>query len=112
MPKLEPQGFTELAAHFSAEPDVELPEAKKNGFGSAALRCKGKIFAMSPDGQSLVVKLTAARVADVIAAGDGMAYSMGNGKVMKEWATIPASRGSAWVALAEEALACSRVGGR
>jgi len=112
MPKPEPQNFAELAARFEAEPDVELPDGKKKGFGSATLRCKGKIFAMCPDGRSLVVKLSARRVAEIIAAGDGTPYSTGNGKVMKEWVAIPAACVSTWAALADEALAWSRRGGR
>jgi hypothetical protein len=109
MPKPDPQTFATLEARYASEPDVELPGAgKKAGFGSATLRCRGKIFAMSPDRRSLVVKLPAARVGEIIAAGEGAPYSTGNGKVMKEWVTIPAERSASWAALADEALACSR----
>lgn len=111
MPTPNSTGFSELAARYAAEPDVELPDGKKKGFGSATLRCQGKIFAMSPDGRSLVVKLTAPRVADLIAAGGGTPYDAGNGKVMKEWVCIPPERASTWAALADEALDRSR-GGR
>jgi hypothetical protein len=112
MQKSEHEKFTALVARYVAEPDVELPGAKASGFGSATLRCKGKIFAMSPDKRSLVLKLPVARVADIIAAGDGAAYSTGSGKPMKEWVTIPGERSTAWATLADEALAYSRRGSR
>ncbi|HEX5683979.1 MAG TPA: hypothetical protein VFY73_08080 [Ideonella sp.] len=112
MPKSDLEKFAALVARYVAEPDVELPTAKANGFGSATLRCKGKIFAMSPDRRSLVLKLPAVRVAELIAAGEGAAYSTGSGKPMREWVTIPGERGSAWATLADEALACSRRGSR
>lgn len=112
MPKSDVDKFATLVARYVAEPDVELPTAKANGFGSATLRCKGKIFAMSPDRRSLVIKLPALRVAEIIAAGDGTPYSTGSGKAMKEWVAIPDERSTAWAALADEALACSRRGGR
>jgi len=108
MPKSDHEKFAALVARYVAEPDVELPSAKANGFGSATLRCRGKIFAMSPDRQSLVLKLPAARVAEIIAAGDGASYSTGSGKPMKEWVAIPGERSTAWAALADEALAHSR----
>ncbi len=112
MPAHTPRDFAELAAHYASAPDVELPAPGKKGFGSATLRCKGKIFAMSPDGQSLVVKLPAARVLEVIAAGSAQPYSPGTGKVMKEWAAIAPAHGARWIELADEALAYSRRGGR
>lgn len=111
MTRPDPQGFSVLAARYAAAPDVELPAAGKKGFGSATLRCNAKIFAMSPDGESLVVKLPAARVAQLIAAGEAAAYSSGAGKIMKEWVTISAARAAAWAALADEALAFARGAG-
>lgn len=111
MARSDLQGFSALAARYAAVPDVELPVSGKKGFGSATLRCNTKIFAMSPDGESLVVKLPAARVAQLIAAGEVTAYSSGAGKIMKEWVSIPAARAAAWAAIADEALAFVRGAG-
>jgi hypothetical protein len=102
------QNFFDLAAHFEAEGDVQLPAAKSAGFGSATLRCNGKIFAMCPDGQGLVVKLPAARVTELVAASLAEPYSKSTGKPMKEWGLIPAAQRDAWIARAEEALAYAR----
>lgn len=111
MARSDLQGFSALAARYAGAPDVVLPAAGKKGFGSATLRCNARIFAMSPDGETLVVKLPAARVAQLIAAGTGAAYSSGAGKIMKEWVAISAARGSDWAVIADEALACARGAG-
>jgi len=94
--------FTELAAGFSGRPGV-TPPAGGRAFGDAALKADGKIFAMLTRGQ-LVVKLPKARVADLVAAGEGEYFTAGKGRPMKEWFVLARSSTLAWQPLAEEAL--------
>jgi uncharacterized protein YciI len=77
------------------------------GFGSDALQVEGRIFAMVSGGR-LVLKLPAARVADLIARGDGAPFDAGKGRPMKEWVTLAQDAAVPWEALGEEALAFVR----
>jgi hypothetical protein len=81
----------------------------KRGFGSGALQVNGKIFAMLRR-DALVVKLPAARVAELIAAGIAMPFDAGKGRPMREWATLDERASRRWLSLAREALAYN--GGR
>jgi hypothetical protein len=87
----------ELAARLS----VTLAEGK--GFGSGTLKTNNKIFAMLSGGR-LVVKLPAARVSELVAAGAGEHFDGGKGKPMKEWFALDPASGMDWEALAREAL--------
>ncbi len=77
------------------------------GFGSAALKVGGKIFAMIDSRGTFVVKLPADRVAQLIAQGQGSLFDAGKGKPMKEWVTCTGPPAS-WLALAREACAFVR----
>ena len=55
-----------------------------SGFGSNAIKINKSIFAMLVDDR-IVVKLPAARVTQLISAGDGVPFDAGKGKPMKEW---------------------------
>ena len=80
------------------------------GFGSGALKVKGKIFAMmTPKGQ-FVIKLPRDRVDELIQSAQAGRFEPRPGRAMKEWAVVPAGR-TAWVALAREAYAFVK-GGR
>ena len=68
-------------------------DASGKGFGASALKTGGKIFAMLVAGQ-LVIKLPRQRVDALIAARAGTRFDPGHGRLMKEWASIPAS---SWV---------------
>lgn len=61
----------------------------------------GKSFGMSSHGR-FILKLDEARVATLVAAGVGKAFSPGAGRVMKGWIEVTA-RDADWVALAREA---------
>ena len=94
------QRYADLVAAFTARPHVELGAGR--GFGGGALRTGGKIFAMLDATGQFVVKLPAARVAALIAAGQGRSFEAGKGRPMREWLAVdPAAD---WRALADEAL--------
>jgi len=98
------QRFEQLAGRFVADPDV----TEGTGFGSApGLRIKGKIFAMLVKDE-LVVKLPKDRVDELVAAGAGTNFDPGHGRLMKEWASVPADSPEDWERLADEALAFVR----
>src|SRR5262249_37601353 len=65
-------------------------------FGSRALKIDGKIFAMLSHGR-FVVKLPAARVDALVAAGDGVYFDPGHGRKMKQWLSLTSTRPS-WIA--------------
>ena len=99
--------FAALVAALSDEPGVSPPgEQGHRGFGAEALKVNGSIFAMLGHGR-LVVKLPAARVAELIDAGAGEPFDAGRGRPMRQWLTV--ADGADWRALAREALA--HVGG-
>jgi TfoX/Sxy family transcriptional regulator of competence genes len=83
--------------------DGVSPPSPGRGFGSSALKFHGKIFAMLVRGQ-LVVKLSRARVTELVAAGEGTHFDANKGKPMKEWFALAASSGLSWSDLSREAL--------
>lgn len=101
MPTVE-ERFKDVVAHFSGRPGVAPPTGGR-AFGDAALKVDDKIFAMLTRGQ-LVVKLPKARVAELVAAGEGDYFTAGKGRPMKEWFTLASQSTMPWNALAEEAL--------
>lgn len=72
------------------------------GFGSGALKVNGRIFAMMSSKGEFVVKLPKSRVDELVAAGKGVPFDPGRGKLMKEWLVVLAGE-SSWSALAREA---------
>lgn len=68
-------------------------------FGSVSLRIDGKVFVMLVKG-SLVAKLPATRVAELVASGAAEPFTSG-GRQMKEWAALSGDWGR-WVAIARE----------
>jgi hypothetical protein len=79
------------------------PPSPGRGFGSAALKYRGRIFAMLVRGR-LVVKLSRGRVAELVAAGEGGHFDANKGTPMKEWFALGESSGMDWSALCREAL--------
>ena len=75
--------------------------------GFPCLRLDGDFFA-SCDHRTgeLVVKLDAARVSELLAAGAAEPFAP-NGRRFREWAVIPRRRSRTWAALLDEALAAS-----
>jgi len=96
------QRYAQIARAFLRRPGVTQ---QGRGFGSSALKVRGKMFAtLSPAG-AFVVKLPRQRVAALVAAGQGRPFEPGPGRVMTEWLELNAASGQDWASLAEEALA-------
>lgn len=97
--------FEIVVTHFAKRRGVTAPTGG-SGFGKAALRVDGRIFAMLVRDE-FVVKLPRERVAEIIAAGKGRAFDANKGTPMREW-LVAATPAKSWVGLAEEALAFVR----
>jgi hypothetical protein len=96
------QRYAQMAEVFLQRPGVTR---QGRGFGSAALKVRGKMFVtLSPAG-ALVVKLPRQRVDALVAAGQGRPFEPGPGRVMAQWLELRAASGQDWMSLAEEALA-------
>ena len=93
-----------LAAKLGGEPGVSFGERK--GFGAGTLMVNGRIFAMVSEGR-LILRLRAARVAELIAAGRGHPFSAGKPRPLREWVGLDPA-GKDWLELAREALAFVR----
>lgn len=99
--------FQALVEEFAGAPDVTPPAddpTAKQGFGSSALKVKGKIFAMLA-GDRLVVKLPKTRVVALVAAEGGERFDpRRDGRVMKEWLVVAPGREEDWLTLARDAM--------
>jgi hypothetical protein len=94
--------FDELVTVFAVRPDITPPHGSR-GFGSHALRVRGKIFAMVVRGH-LVVKLPKVRVDELVESGDGVRFDANKGTPMKEWLSLDVESALDWEPLAREAL--------
>ncbi len=93
--------FALVVDAFADDRQVSPPGTGK-GFGSGALKVNGKIFAMMSSKGHFVVKLSAKRVNALVAAGSGIPFNPGHGRLMKEWLVVTAGH-KLWVPLAKEA---------
>jgi hypothetical protein len=91
--------FESLCDEYASVSGVTVP-AGGSGFGSNAIKINKSIFAMLVNDR-LVVKLPAARVAELIAARDGVSFDAGKGKPMKEWVGLAVDDASARQLVAE-----------
>jgi hypothetical protein len=104
-PAADEAAFARVATALSRDPRVDPPElARAKGFGSKGLKVARKLFAFRSSRGDLVLKLPAARVDALVAAGAGERYDPGHGRLMKEWVAIDPASGKRWLALAKEAL--------
>jgi hypothetical protein len=92
--------FDDLISAFIGRDGV-APGASP-GFGNGSLRVDGRIFAMLVRGR-LVVKLPAARVSELVEAGEGIHFDANKGTPMKEWLTLDPASGLDWTQIADEA---------
>lgn len=90
--------WNDLTAEFLTKPDVTLERA----FNRISLLVGGKLFASAGHG-GLLIKVSADRVAELIAAGHGQPFSTGGNRVMREW--VVAAPTTDWSALAAESMA-------
>lgn len=102
-PALDP-GFLRIVKALGKEDGVTYGG---KGFGSSALKLRGRIFAMWSSKGRFVVKLSKARVAELSERGQGEPFDPGRGRLMKEWLAVSAPP-KQWLALAKEALAFAR----
>lgn len=91
--------------------DGVTPPPGGSGFGRGSLKYRGKIFAMLVRG-SLVLKLPADRVTELIAAGEGVAFDANKGTAMREWFSLAPDSAADWRSLATEALTFARSAAR
>jgi hypothetical protein len=63
----------------------------------------GKFFAFVRGGEMLVVKLPAARVAELISRGEGSVFDAGKGRPMREWVALRPEDEEACAGYVEEA---------
>ena len=98
--------FALLVEEF-APLDGVIPPGTTNGFGSSALRFEGRIFAMLAHDR-LVLKLPSARVASLVADGEGDHFDAGKGRPLKEWLSLGPDSDLSWSELAHEALNFAR----
>lgn len=92
--------FGRIRTRLLKDPDVN----EGTGFGSnPGLRVGTKIFAMLRRDE-LVVKLPRERVDELVSTGKGARFDpRSDGRLMKEWATVPVRQGAEWGRLADEA---------
>ena len=81
--------------------DRAVSRGMKKGFGSGALKVKGKIFAMMSSKGQFVVKLPKERVRDLVASGEGQYFDPGRGQLRKAWLAVGGGKAN-WVQLARE----------
>ncbi|VBA46123.1 hypothetical protein [Mycobacterium attenuatum] len=93
--------FWTLAQHLLAQAEV----SRSTMMGLPCLRVNGAFFA-SCDRKTgeLLVKLPAARVAELIAAGQAEPFAPA-GRRFREWAAVPTARSGSWKPLLQDALA-------
>jgi hypothetical protein len=89
--------WDDLTAEFLAKPGVTLERA----FSRISLKVSGKLFASAGHG-GLLIKISADRVAELIANGQGQPFSTGGNRVMREW--VVAAPTTDWRALAAESM--------
>lgn len=94
--------FQDLVDELLGSPGVS-PPGPGRGFGSAALRVDGRIFAMLVRGR-LVVKLSRQRVDELLEARAGVRFDANKGTPMKEWLSLDPGSDLDWSVLAREAL--------
>jgi hypothetical protein len=101
--KTEPEiRYQDLIDDLLGCPGVTPPPGG-SGFGRGAVRFGRKIFVMFVRGR-LVLKLPAARVDELVAAGEGVRFDANKGTPMREWFSLLPESELPWLPLATEAL--------
>jgi hypothetical protein len=97
------EAYAKIVRAFASSAGVTTGAKGERGFGSSALRAKGKIFAMVSSKGAFVVKLPKQRVDELVAAGAGRRFDPGRGRLMKEWIELDAAMQDSWLGIAREA---------
>lgn len=105
LPEVHPT-FEPVMAAFAGEDGITFGKM----LVSSGLKVDGKFFAFSQKSGRMVVKLPKARVAELIAAGQGEHFQPA-GKPLKEWLVVPPGALD-WAALAREAHAFVKLGSK
>ena len=99
--------YDELTDDLLYDPAV----GRSTMMGYPCVRRAGRFFAsFDTRAEALIVKLPRERVADVIADGTGEPFAP-NGRVFREWVTIPEPDAAVWERLLAEARAFAAPGG-
>jgi hypothetical protein len=106
VPELTPEdAFDGIRLDLAAEDGVD----EGRMFQSEGLTYRGRFFAaLRPDGETMLVKLPEARVAELVADGTARPFTVGERGPMREWALVPPAAAELWSALATEAIAFAR----
>ena len=98
--RIDPR-FARVVKALTRKPSVTYGGG--TGFGSDALKFRGKLFAFLSSKGAFVAKLPADRVSELVRLGRGEHFEPAPGRVMREW--IAVNGGSEqWMGLAREAL--------
>jgi hypothetical protein len=97
-PKTPEAVYDALAAEQLRQQGVTVGRALQND----VLKVDDKIFAFLK-GERLVVKIPAAQVAALVAAGEAVPFETGGGRKMKEWAAVTLIDTARWRALMNDA---------
>lgn len=103
MPTTVPDGAVER--FYQSERAALLADAsitEKKMFGTTALCVGGKVF-MFPWRGTLVVKIPAVQVDELIAAGHAERFDPGHGRTSATWAAVFADASGHWPSLARQA---------
>ncbi len=98
--------FARVVDALGDEPGVQRPTGSRR-FGARTLTVSGSVFAML-QGDHLVLKLPADRVAQLRAEGVGGPFGTGRARPMREWVTVLSDDEELCLDLAREALAFGR----
>jgi len=90
--------YASVKAHFEKVAGVTV----NAGRGAQGLKVGDQMFAMFSRGD-LLLKLPPERVEALVAAGRGLPYDPGTGKVLKNYLLVPAARKNSWIRLCKEA---------
>ena len=90
-----------MLARSEASYGSDVSRGARRSFGATSLKAGGKIFAMLVKDR-LVVKLPSQRVDELVAAGIGMGFDPGHGRIQKEWVTVASIDYDDWLSLATE----------
>jgi hypothetical protein len=104
--RIPEERFAALVEDTAGWDGVAVPTGSRR-FGGSALTVDGAIFAML-QGERLVVKLPAARVAAMIADGSGAPFGQGKRRPMRVGVAVVAGDDATWRTLAQEAYAFVR----